>query len=389
MTEPGTNVVGMLFPTLDELKARQTRKWTVYGEDILPLWIAESDFPTCPPVKQAIHDAVEHESFGYTPATSDLPDAVSDFYADRYGWRPDPSMIVHVPDVVRGLLLAVQYMTKPESSVIVPVPSYPPFLEVPETAGRMRVDVDAYGGLDLAEIEAAFADGAGSILLASPNNPLGYTFDAEFLTDLCALADRYDARVLVDEIHAPMVFDGTHVAAAGLNETAAKVCITITATSKAWNIAGLKCAQMIFTNPTDLDTWHGMTGVAKDGTSTLGIFAAIACYREGVAYLDEQVAYLRENRDWLAAELPKRVPGLKVSHPEATYLMWLDFSDTAIGHLERPAIWVREHAKVAFNDGLHFGEGGLHHARLNFATSREILEEAVGRLAAVFADLQR
>lgn len=374
----------MQFPSLDELKTRQTRKWTVYDDDVLPLWIAESDFFTCSEVKKAIVEAVENESFGYTPAESDLPAALSDFYAQRYGWRIDPAMVVVVPDVVRGLLLAVEYMTRPDSGVIVPVPAYPPFLEVPETARRAMHTIDAYGGLDLADIEREFAAGAGSILLCSPNNPLGYTLSREFLIELCELADRYDARVLVDEIHAPLVYGDAegngHVCAASVSDTAAKVCITVTATSKAWNIAGLKCAQIIFSNPQDLTTWGSMTGVAKDGTSTLGIFAATACYRLGIDFLDQQLEYLRGNRDWLVSELPRRIPGLRVSNPEATYLMWLDFSDTAIGHLERPAIWLREHARVAFNDGLYFGDGGLHHARLNFGTSREILEETVSRM---------
>jgi len=375
----------MQFPTLDQLKDRRTRKWTVYADDVLPLWIAESDFFTCPPVKQAIADAIDRESFGYTPATSDLPQAVSDFYAARYGWRPDPALIVAVPDVVRGLALAIEYMTRPDSGVIVPVPAYPPFLELPEATRRPMHQIDAYGGIDLGDVEKQSPAGAGSILLCAPNTPLGYTFDAEFLRELCDLADRYDARVLVDEIHAPLVFDGTHVCAAAVSETAARVCVTVTATSKAWNIAGLKCAQMIFSNPADMDTWRSMTGVAKDGTSTLGIWAAIACYREGGDCLDEQVAYLRENRDWLAEELPRRVPGLQVISPAATYLMWMDFSGTSIGHLERPAMWLRENAKVAFNDGVAFGPGGSHHARLNFATSREILEEACDRLGSAFA----
>ncbi len=385
---PGaTNVAGMQFPSLDELKNRRTRKWTVYGDDVLPLWIAESDFFTSPPVKQAIRDAVERESFGYTPATSDLPQALSDFYAGAYGWRPDPGMVVAVPDVVRGLLLAIRYMTRPGSPVVVPVPAYPPFLELPETADREKVEVNAYDGLDLAEIEEAFRNGAGSILLCSPNNPLGYTLSEEFLTDLVALADRYDARVLVDEIHAPLVFSGRHIVAAGLNEQAAKVCVTVTATSKAWNIAGLKCAQIIFTNPVDKETWGKMTGVAKDGTSTIGVFAAAACYREGGDHLDEQLAYLRGNRDWLVEELPKRVPGLQVSNPEATYLMWLDFSGTVIGDLVQPAAWLRRNAKVALNEGTTFGTGGEYCARLNFATSRELLEEGVRRMAEAVAQV--
>jgi cysteine-S-conjugate beta-lyase len=375
----------MEFPSLADLKARNTRKWTVYPDDVLPLFVAESDFPTDPVVKNTIRRAVDNESFGYTPATSDLPEALSDFYAERFGWRPDPAKVFPVADVVRGMLLGIQYFTRPDSPVVVPVPTYPPFLELPETAGRERIDVRAAGGLDLAEIEEAFRAGAGSLLLAAPNNPLGYTLGAELLTDLIDLADKYDARLLVDEIHAAIVFDGTHVPAASLGEKAEKVCVTVTATSKAWNIAGLKCAQMIFSNDEDVRTWRGLTGVAKDGVGTLGIWAAATCYRDGGPQLDEQVDYLRSTRDWVADELEENVPGIKVTRPEATYLMWIDFSGTAIGHLEKPASWLVKNAKVALNEGVTFGPGGAHHARLNFATSPEILAEAISRIADAIA----
>lgn len=368
----------MQFPTREELRARNTRKWTVYPEDVLPAWIAESDFATCTPVKEAVLQAVENESFGYTPATSGLPEAVADFYERRYGWRPNPEWITWVPDVVRGMLLATQYLTRAGSAVVVPVPSYPPFLEIPETAGREAIYVGAEGGLDLDEIEEAFRNGAGSILISAPNNPMGYVYSEEFLHQLVALADRYDARLLMDEIHAPLVLDGKHVVAAGISETAARVCVTVTATSKAWNIAGLKCAQMIFSNEQDWQAWQELTGVAKDGTSTIGIVGATACYREGLDYLDQEVEYLRANRDYLVAELPQRVPGLKTTNPEATYLLWLDFTDTPLA--EDPAGLLLKHGKVALNDGAFFGPGGAGHARLNFATSREILEEVVARI---------
>lgn len=368
-------------PHLDTLRARRTRKWTAYPDDVLPAWIAESDFITCPAVKEAIAQHVEAESFGYTPATSDLPEALADFSRRRYGWRPDPGSIVEVPDVVRGLTLAVQFFTRPDSAVVVPVPAYPPFLNIPGAAGRERILVGAQGGLDLNEIEQAFAQGAGSILLCSPYNPLGYTLSEEFLRSLIDLAQRYQVRVLVDEIHAPLVLEGRHIAAAGLSEEAAEACVTVTATSKAWNIAGLKCAQMILSNPEDLRTWRGLNPVIKDGVGTLGVFAAAACYRHGEEFLDQQVAYLRDNRDWLVRELPQRVPGLRVSRPQATYLMWLDFRDTALGGAEDPAGHLLRHGKVALNDGRFFGPGGEGHARLNFATSRENLEEIVHRIA--------
>lgn len=370
----------MQFPDLETLRARGTRKWTQFEDDVLPLWVAESDFPTAEPVKSAIQDAVDREMFGYTPAHHTLGDSLSRFYSEQYGWTPNPEHIFPVADVVRGMLLGIQYFTKPGSPVIVPVPSYPPFLELPETAGREMVEVGAKDGLDLMEIEAAFKNGAGSILLAAPNNPWGYTFDEEELVQITNIADKYGARVLVDEIHAPIVYEGKHHCAAGVSDTAANVCITVTATSKAWNVAGLKCAQIVFSNEKDADTWKNLTGVAKDGTGTLGIVAAQACYDHGKEALDDQLKTLKANRDYLIENLPEAVPGIQFTKPEATYLMFLDFSGTEIKD-EKPATWIRREAKVALNEGVTFGPGGAHHARLNFATSPEILAEALDRIS--------
>ena len=370
----------MQFPDLETLRARGTRKWTQFEDDVLPLWVAESDFPTAEPVKSAIQDAVDREMFGYTPAHHTLGDSLSRFYSEQYGWTPNPEHTFPVADVVRGMLLGIQYFTAPGSPVIVPVPSYPPFLELPETAGREMVEVGAKDGLDLMEIEAAFKNGAGSILLAAPNNPWGYTFDEEELVQITNIADKYGARVLVDEIHAPIVYEGKHHCAAGVSDTAANVCITVTATSKAWNVAGLKCAQMVFSNEKDVDTWKNLTGVAKDGTGTLGIVAAQACYDHGKEALDDQLKTLKANRNYLIENLPEAVPGIQFTKPEATYLMFLDFSGTEIKD-EKPATWIRREAKVALNEGVTFGPGGAHHARLNFATSPEILSEALDRIS--------
>lgn len=372
----------MDFPSLEQLKNRQTRKWTVYGEDVLPLWIAESDFATSPAVMECLRDRVEAESFGYSPANDHLEQALAEFCAEEFGWHPNPAHIVLTPDVVRSLFLAITYFTTPDSAVIVPTPAYPPFLALPTATGRDMIEISAEGGLDLGDIERAFQQGAGSILLCNPHNPLGYTFSREFLVELANLADRYGARIISDEIHAPLVYEGQHLPTASVSETAAAVTITAMATSKAWNIAGLKCAQMIFSNPEDFKIWSTLPGPVTDGVGTLGIFAAEACYRDRSGHREEQLAYLRENRDWLAAELPRRIPGLRVSCPEATYLMWLDFRETSLPEEARrnPAAWCLEHAKVAMNEGLAFGLPGEGHARLNFATSREILEEAVGRL---------
>ena len=202
-------------------------------------------------------------------------------------------------------------------------------------------------------------------------------FDAEELDQICAIARRYNGRVIVDEIHAPLTYGASHVCAAQRNPD---VCITVTAASKAWNVAGLKCAQLIFSNDADVATWGQVNPVLKDGVGTLGIVAAEACYRDGREFLDEEIAVLKANRDWLVQHLPEAIKGIRITVPDATYLMMLDFRDTKLT-TDRPAAYLTEHAKVALSEGRDFGPGGEHRARLNFATSPAIVEEAVGRIA--------
>ncbi|AZA08782.1 Cystathionine beta-lyase PatB [Corynebacterium pseudopelargi] len=368
---------GMDFPEYERLRARHTMKWTRHDEDVIPLWVAESDFATCPEIHQALRTAVEEERFGYPPSAEGLQQACAQFYQDRYGFPARPEWIFPLPDVVRGLYIGIQEFSQPGSKVVVPVPAYPPFFQVLDATDREGIFLDVSNGLDFDELERAFK-AAGSMLLCNPYNPLGFTFSREELERIVELAAANDVRLLVDEIHAPLVYEDTHIVAAGISELAAKQCITITATSKAWNTAGLKCAQIIFSNPEDVQRWEQLSPVTKDGVSTLGLLAAEVAYSKGREFLDEELAYLQANRDFLVREIPKRLPGAKVRNIDATYLLWIDFRDCG---LEQPAAFFLEHARVALNEGTMFGELGRGYARLNFATSREILETALERMA--------
>lgn len=375
-------MVHMRFPSYEQLQARNTMKWTRYGADVIPLWVAESDFETCPAIRTAVQKAVDAESFGY-PAEdhAGLATATADFYQDHYDYAANPEWVHPVADVVRALLISIQHFTTPDSPVIVPVPAYPPFFQLLQATGRQGIFVESF---DLAELRAAFEQGAGCLLLCNPYNPLGYIFSREELVAITDLAAEFGARVLVDEIHAPLIYDGKqHVVAAGVSDTAARMCITVTATSKAWNTAGLKCAQIIFSNAADNAVWNRLSNATKDGASILGLAAAEAAYRDGREFLQEELAYLQDNRDYLLQALPEAIPGVKIAAPQATYLMWLDLNETAIPG--NKSAYLLEHAKVALNDGAWFGEIGAGCARLNFATSREILEQAVARIAAAVA----
>ena len=382
------------FPDIPTLRDRGTLKWTAYPDDVLPLWVAESDAATCPAVIDAVRAAVDREYFGYPRrSVADLAEATADWYADRYGWRPDADRIHPVADVVRGVTLAVRYLTRPDSPVVLPVPAYMPLLEVGPAADRELVHVPTLSdGPDPAAVEEAFRNGAGSLILCNPNNPLGFTFTADKLRELADIAAKYDARIISDEIHAPVVLDGRHVPAASVSGTAERVTVTVTATSKGWNTAGLKCAQMILSESDDA-AWRKLAHVIKEGVSTLGMVAATAAYRDGGPWLDNFNDVLRANLDTLERRLPEVAPGAVLRRPEASYLAWIDFRGVdgvggvgdGSGEPMEPQKWLLENAKVALNPGPAFGEGGAGHVRLNFGTSPEILDAALDRIGAAVA----
>ncbi len=374
------------FPSLERLRARGTLKWTAYPEDVLPLWVAESDADTCPAVATAVTSSCGREHYGYPPRdTSSLTTAAADFFRQRYSWETNPDNIFAIADVVRGVTLAVERFTRPGSAIVVPVPAYMPFFEVAPATGREAIFIPTHhDGPDLDALADAFANGAGSVIVCNPNNPLGFTYTAEKLRQITDLAARYQARVISDEIHGPVVLEGSHTPTASVSETAAAVTITVTATSKGWNTAGLKCAQFIF-NDDDAQTWRNLPHIVREGASVVGIAAATAAYRDGIAWLDNFNAILRSNRDELARRLAELAPEATFQPPAASFLAWIDVSKVAGMDASDPAGWLLRHARIALNPGVAFGAGGEGHVRLNFATSPDILGQALDRWEAALS----
>lgn len=407
-TTPGASSTASAAPegairvdSLDVLRRRGTLKWTTYDEDVLPLWVAESDFDTCPAVKRAIDAAVERQYFGYEKRDGAVQKALAGFLESQFGWSIDSSWVRLVPDVVKGVAVAIDELTPAGSTIILPTPSYHPFFLLSDAVKRPTVTVsmtrvphpdgDAAGadtqwGFDFDALEAAFAAtdnpaGVGAMIVCNPYNPLGRAFSADELHTLVALAAKYNVRLISDEIHAPIVFDGrTHIPLASISEEAARLTVTVLATSKGWNTAGLHCAQMIFTNPADRALMAKVTALRTGEASTLGQVAAEAAYREGTAWLANERAYLESNLDLLATALPEALPGAKFERPEATFLLWVDVSQVP-GLDTNPAAKILANARVAVNEGTMFGPEGAGHIRLNFATSREILEQAMAQIA--------
>jgi cystathionine beta-lyase len=367
------------------LRRRGTVKWNRFDEDVLALWVAEMDFPTAPAIKAAITDAVEREQFGYSPldAETALPTATASWSANRYGWEVDPSRVHLLPDVLRGVELAIEAFSPPGSPIVLPIPAYMPFFEVVKVAGRPLIEVPMVADsgrfmLDLGGIDAAFRTGAGTMILCNPYNPLGRAFSEEELRELSLIVARNGARVISDEIHGPITYGRRHIPYASVTDEAADHSVTLISASKAWNLPGLKCAQIILTNAHDEQAWQRISMLRTHGASTIGIVASTAGYNAGAPWLDETLSYLDQNRRTLALLLAKHLPEVRYQMPEATYLAWLDFR--ALELPLEPAEYLLEHARVAVNAGAAFGSNGTGCVRLNFATSRAILEEAIFRI---------
>jgi cystathionine beta-lyase len=371
------------------LSQRGSVKWSFYGARVLAAWVAEMDFAAAPPVRQAILDAVAREEFGYPlpDEISPLPEATATWEQRRYGWTVEPTRIHTVPDVLRGVELAVEQYSPTDSAVLLPTPAYMPFFEIPKAIRRPTVEVptvrDEHGvrTLDYDRIDDAFAAGAGTIILCNPYNPLGRSFTVSELTDLVGIVDRHGGRVVADEIHAPLTYSGhRHVPYASISEAAADHSVTVVSASKAWNLAGLKCAQVILNSTRDDARWRSISLMRTHGASPIGVRANVAAYLDGGPWLDDLIVYLDGNRQLLAELLSAQLPAVEYTPPDATYLAWLDCRALELD--VEPAQFFLDEAKVATNAGPAFGGDGAGHIRFKFATSKAILCQAVEAMAA-------
>ena len=380
-TQPTDAVVDL---SDEQLRARGGIKWTYAPPDILPAWVAETDLGIAPVVTEAVREAVERGDFGYPPLDQHtaVPEAFAAYAQGHWAWTVDPAHVVLVGDVMAGVLLALKTLCD-NAPVLVPTPTYPPFLDIVPLAGRELVTVPLdpaapEATLDLERIGAGLAAGARTVLLCNPHNPWGRAFRRDELEGLRDVVTRYDARVVSDDIHAPLVLPGAvHVPYASLEGTAEHVT-TVLSASKAWNVPGLKCAQLVAGTPTDTARLRAIPHVANHGVSTLGIAANLAAYRDGQPWLDAFVARLDANRELFAELVRRDLPHARHRRLEATYLAWLDVR--AYGRPD-PAHTALKQGRVMVNEGRTFGPGGEGHVRVNLATSSERLERVIRALA--------
>ena len=370
---------------LELLRQRSSTKWRSYDDDVIPMFVAETDFPLAAAITSALHRAVEIGDTGYTPPRPGIDLDFADFAERQWGWRPDPARIRWTGDVMMGVVEVLRGVTSPGDRVIVTPPVYPPFYDTVEEAGAVvervpLIDDGERWHLDLDGIEAALAGGARAVLLCNPHNPTGTVHSRDSLVSLARLAKLYGASVISDEIHAPL----THAPAVftpflDAGDEAAAVGYIVTSASKTYNLAGLKCAVIVTGSEETAAVVRALPWEVEWRAGLFGVIANRAAFSaESDEWLASLLVALDDNRRLLADLLAEHLPLARYRIPEAGFLAWVDVSPYGWG--DNPAPFIRREAQVALHHGPLFGVEGVGHVRINVGCAPEVLREAIERI---------
>ncbi len=370
---------------LEQLFAsRSSIKWRRYPADVLPVFVAEMDFDVEPAILDRVADTLRNSDTGYLDSAGPLGPAFADFAWSSWHWGVDPEWVHIATDVTVGVVETLRLVLPPAGGrVVLTPPVYPPFFEMIEEADAVAVTVplreDAGWSLDLDGIEAAFAAGADALLLCNPQNPTGRCHSRQSLEALARLAARYGVFVVSDEVHAPLAHPGARFTPfAPVARAAGARAVTVTSASKAWNLAGLKCAVVVAAEPASATLLTRLPEELAARTSILGLHANVAAL-SCLGWRDALLQRIVENQRLLEAELAAKAPAVSAVRADAGYLVWLDFRATALG--DDPARTLIDVGRVALNSGLAFGEQGRGFARINLACDPSTVLEAVRRIA--------
>lgn len=377
------------FDELPNRRQTESIKWNLFDEDVLPMWVADMDFCSPLPVIQALQERVAHGIFGYAGELSGLRKAIADRIAERYGWRVSPEDMVFMPGVITGFNMAAHAFVSKGEGVLIQTPVYMPFLNVARNVGgqfqqdELSRRPDGQYFIDWEQFEASIKPETRMFLLCNPHNPVGRVFTRSELERLAEICLRHNLVICADEIHSDLVFPGhNHIPIASLSPEIEQRTVTLIAPSKTFNIAGLACSVAVIPNAELRQQFsHGGLGLVH-GVNLFGLVASRAAYIEGQEWLDQLMAYLVSNRDYLFDYVNSELPGISMSKPEGTYLAWLDCrqSKASQSSFSSPCEFFLKEARVGTNDGASFGSGGNGFIRLNFGCPRSILAEALDRM---------
>lgn len=374
---------------IEVLRARTSVKWRTHPDDVIPMFVAEMDYPLFPAIAEALVARIRASDTGYVDGPGRVARPFAAFADRRWGWSVDPADVRITTDVSVALVETLRVAIRPGDGVIITPPVYPPFFElIPEAGGRVVEVPLAHDGsawsLDLAGIERALADGARAVLLCSPHNPLGLVHPREVLQRLAELAAAHGALVVSDEIHAPLVHPGVDfVPYLAVSDAARATGVALHSASKAFNLAGVKCAVMVPGDDTGRGLLAGMPEEVGYRASLLGAEASAVAYADGDDWLDDTVTALAAGRDLLERLVAEHLPRAVLHPPRATFVAWLDLGAYGLG--DDPAVPLLDRARVALGNGPQFGAQGAGFVRVNYACSPELLTEAVRRIAAAVA----
>jgi cystathionine beta-lyase len=371
----------------DTDSVKWSRNEKMFGSrDVISAWVADMDFEAPPSVLQAIRARTEHGIFGYPTRPAGYYDALANWTRKRYDWAIDPEWAVFSPGVVTGLCIAVHAYTQPGDKIIIQPPVYPPFFSVAQNNGRQLVFnplkfVNGAFRMDVENLEKQIDARTKMLILCSPHNPVGRVWTREELTELGQVCLRKNVLITSDEIHSDLILCGArHVPLASLSDALAQNTITLLAPSKTFNIPGFYTAAAIIPNARLRAQFNIMRGnFGLEGGNVLGMVALEAAYRTGAEWLDQLLAYLQGNLEFLLDYMDKRIPAIKPVRPEGTYLAWLDCRGLGLDDAGLKE-WMYQRARVAMNEGHTFGEPGRGFLRLNFGCPRATLLEALQRI---------
>lgn len=357
-------------------------------KDILPLWVADMDFQTSSLILDALHSRVEHGVFGYSESKDHYFEAVAGWLQNHHGLTIEKDWVVKTPGIVFALALAIQAFTKAGDAVLVQQPVYYPFSRLIKANGRVVVSSDLvlnennHYEIDFADMEQKIVENHIKLFLfCSPHNPVGRVWTREELRKIADICLKHGVIVVSDEIHSDFVYDGyQHTPLLTMDERLKEICITCTSPAKTFNLAGLQVSNIIIPNKKLRDEFkQKKSDNGYDGLNCMGLVACEAAYTKGEVWYEALMKYLHENLDFLRAYLEKELPMLKLIEPEGTYLAWIDFRALGLSEEELQDLIVNK-AKLWLDAGVMFGKGAKGFERVNIATSRSILMEALNRL---------
>ncbi|MFM8321119.1 MAG: MalY/PatB family protein [Chloroflexota bacterium] len=385
------------FDQVIERRSSDSIKWNAYPEDVLPMWVADTDFRSPEPVIRRLRERVEHGIFGYPTSlggrageVSPLVQAIQERLLKLYNWQVAAEAIVLVPGVVTAFNLACHALAGRGAGVLVQTPVYPPIISIGKETGVLQQEMllerapDGHYTVDLQRFEAAITPETRAFLLCNPHNPVGRVFTPDELRGMAEICLKHNLAIISDEIHCDLVYPGhPHTPIASLDPEIARRTLTLMAPSKTYNLAGLECSFAIIPDAEMRRRYMGARQGILGWVNLAGTTAAEAAYQEGQEWLDQMLVYLQANRDALVDFVDRRLPGVQMCAPQGTYLAWLDCR--AANLPGSPYKFFLENAKVALNDGATFGSGGEGFVRLNFGCPRSVLMEGLERIERALA----